>query len=161
MSTELDPVIGNWYRHLDKGQLFFVVAFDEEAGLIELQHFDGDLEEIEPPAWYEMTLELAEPPEDWTGPVDDVERDDLSYTETSMTPSDWQKPLEENPGPSQEPWEDARSEDERDEWAEGTFAEEMETQQEIEGSVTESPWAEEGTGEGEGSAEQEEAEPRE
>lgn len=161
MSTELDAVIGNWYRHLDKGQLFSVVAFDEEAGVIELQHFDGDIEEIELPAWYEMTLELAEPPEDWTGPVDDVERDDLSYTETGMAPSDWRKPLEENPGPSREPWEDASSEDERDEWAEGTPGEELEAQEEIEGSVTQSPWAEGGASEGEGSGEEEEAEPRE
>ena len=162
MSTELDPIVGNWYRHLDKGQLFCVVAFDEEAGVIELQHFDGDIEEIESPAWYEMTLEPAEAPEDWTGPVDNVERDDLSYTETGMTPPDWRKPLEEIPGPSREPWEDAGSEDERDEWAEGTLGEDLESQEEIEGSVTQSPWAEGGATEREGSGEEEEeAEPRE
>ena len=160
MSTELDPVVGNWYRHRDKGQLFSVVAIDEEAGLIELQHFDGDIEEIERPAWYRMTLELAQPPEDWTGPVDDIERDDLPYTETGMAASDWQEPLEENPAPAREPWEDARPENERDEWAEGTPAEEVESQDTIEQSVTESAWSEESSGEATGSADQEESELR-
>ncbi len=29
MDNELDPIVGNWYRHLDKGQIFRVVALDE------------------------------------------------------------------------------------------------------------------------------------
>ena len=33
MSTEVDPIVGNWYQHLDKGQRFLVVAFDEKEGL--------------------------------------------------------------------------------------------------------------------------------
>jgi hypothetical protein len=108
-----------------------------------------------------MTLELAEAPEDWTGPVDDIERDDLQYSETGMAPSDWRKPLEELPGPSRETWEDKRSEDERDEWAEGTLSEELETQQEIEEGVAQSAWAEEGTTTQEVSPEEKEAEQRE
>ncbi|HEY7671659.1 MAG TPA: DUF6763 family protein [Gammaproteobacteria bacterium] len=113
MDTELDPIVGHWYRHLDKGQPFRVVAFDEERGIIELQHFDGDLEEIDASSWFDMEIEPTEPPEDWTGPIDDVETDDLGYTETSMRPRDWEKPLEET-GDEKEEWEDERPEDERD-----------------------------------------------
>lgn len=113
MDTELDPIVGNWYRHLDKGQLFRVVAFDEERGVVELQHFDGDLEEIDASSWFDMEIEPAEAPEDWTGPMDDVETDDLGYTETSMKRRDWQKPLEETDDEEEE-WEDERPEDERD-----------------------------------------------
>ena len=31
MNSEADPIVGNWYRHLDKGQPFVVVAVDDEA----------------------------------------------------------------------------------------------------------------------------------
>ncbi len=47
MVNELDPLTGTWYRHLDKGQMFRVVAFDEHDALVELQHFDGDIEEVD------------------------------------------------------------------------------------------------------------------
>lgn len=137
MSTELAPIVGNWYRHLDKGQLFYVVAVDQDAGVVELQNFDGDIEEVELEPWYEMTLEPAEAPEDWTGPADDVERDDLPYTETDMAPSDWIRPLQEMGEPSEERWEDPTPEDERDDWAEGLPAERRCPREDIEGATLE------------------------
>jgi hypothetical protein len=124
MDTELDPIVGNWYRHLDKGQLFRVVAFDQERGTVELQHFDGDIEEIDASAWFDMEIEPAEAPEDWTGPVDDVETDDLGYTETAMRRRDWEKPLEET-GVEKEEWEDERPEGERDDDDEGGSEEDL------------------------------------
>jgi hypothetical protein len=96
MKNELEPIVGGWYRHVDKGQTFRVVALDEDAETIEIQHFDGDVEEIDFYAWPDLALELAEEPEDWTGPVDDVETDDLGYTETAMSEEDWRAPLAEN-----------------------------------------------------------------
>ena len=42
-----------------------------------------------------MALEPIETPEDWTGPMDDIERDDLGYTETDMSAEDWAEPLGE------------------------------------------------------------------
>jgi hypothetical protein len=94
MSNELQPRIGQWYSHRDKGQMFCVVAADEFGRTIEVQHFDGDVEEIEPHAWRNMDLELAEPPEDWTGPYDDVELNELRLSDTCMTEEDWRVPLE-------------------------------------------------------------------
>jgi len=79
MIGELDPVEGSWYHHLDKGQDFMVVDVNERAGTVDIQHFDGDIEELEMEEWEEMDLEEIEPPEDWTGPLDDLESDDLSY----------------------------------------------------------------------------------
>ena len=93
MPFDQEPVVSQWYRHLDKGQQFQVTAIDEEAGTVETQNFDGDVEEIDLDAWYEMEIETIEPPEDWTAPMDDVERDDLGYTETEMTREDWEAPL--------------------------------------------------------------------
>lgn len=86
--------IGQWYTRWDKGELFQVVGYDPDSRTIETQTFDGDLDEIESETWVGLPLALAEPPEDWTGPVDDVERDDLGYSETDMTGADWAEPLQ-------------------------------------------------------------------
>jgi len=86
--------IGQWYTRWDKGEIFQVVGYDERSRSIEVQTFDGDLDEIDLETWAGLPLAIAEPPEDWTGPVDDVQRDDLGYTETAMTGEDWAKPLE-------------------------------------------------------------------
>jgi hypothetical protein len=110
MGIQQPPIISQWYRHLDKGQSFQVTAVDEEAGTIEVQHFDGDLEEIEVEDWPDMALETIETPEDWTGPMDDIERDDLGYTETEMQPGDWAEPLNET-STSQESEERTEEED--------------------------------------------------
>ena len=120
MSTEADPILGQWYQHLDKGQKFKVVAFDESGDSIEIQHFDGDIEEVGKDVWYTFDVEPIEMLEDWTGPMDDIEYDDLDYTETEMSREDWAKPLKEV-ARNEEEWERA---DEQDEWGEGLSEEE-------------------------------------
>lgn len=95
MPIQNPPVVAQWYKHLDKGQPFQVVSIDEDEETVEIQHFDGDLEEVDLDSWYELEVETIEPPEDWTGPIDDIEHDDLGYTETDMTEEDWARPLEE------------------------------------------------------------------
>ena len=95
MPTALKPVVSQWYRHRDKGQHFYVTALDEAEGTVETQHFDGDLEEMDFDDWRLLSIETIEPPEDWTGPVDNIGRDDLGYSETDMTREDWEKPLRE------------------------------------------------------------------
>ena len=40
------PMIGDWYS-LRGGQLFEVVAVDEATGSVEMQYFDGTLEEMD------------------------------------------------------------------------------------------------------------------
>jgi len=95
MATDADPIVGNWYRHLDKGYRFEVVAVDEDEGTVEIQHFDGDLEALDVDTWYDMDIELTEAPEDWSGPVDDFDEETLDYTETDMEEDDWEAPLSE------------------------------------------------------------------
>ena len=95
MPTTLKPVVSQWYRHRDKGQHFYVTALDEAEGTVETQHFDGDLEEMDFDDWRLLSIETIEPPEDWTGPVDNIGRDDLGYSETDMTSEDWAEPLAE------------------------------------------------------------------
>src|SRR5208337_64136 len=95
--------IGQWYLHSDKGELFQVTGLDLQARTIETQNFDGDVDEIDEDSWTALPLSLAEPPEDWTGPVDTVEVDDLGYSETAMTAEDWEAPLQPLSG-TQEAW---------------------------------------------------------
>ncbi|HEV2228204.1 MAG TPA: DUF6763 family protein [Steroidobacteraceae bacterium] len=103
--------IGQWYLRWDKGEIFQVTGCDKEAGTIEIQTFDGDLDEIDEESWRLLPLGLAEPPEDWTGPVDDVERDDLGYSETEMSGADWAEPLEPHRRP-REAWEETTADNE-------------------------------------------------
>ena len=46
MPNELDPIPEQWYTHLGKGQRFYVTAIDEPNTTVEVQHFDGDIEEF-------------------------------------------------------------------------------------------------------------------
>ncbi len=118
MPIEDEPIINQWYKHLDKGYQFQVVAVDENEGTVELQHFDGDLEELDLDSWYDLELETIEPPEDWTGSMDGIERDDLGYTETEMSKGDWSAPLQEEgeteglEGNEEEPESEAEGEEE-------------------------------------------------
>ena len=80
----MKPTIGHWYR-ITGGDSFEVVAVDDDDGTIELQYFDGTVEEMDIEDWQAEkeggTLEEIEPPEDWTGSVDvDMEEDDTRGT---------------------------------------------------------------------------------
>lgn len=83
------PIVDQWYRHLDKGEPFRVVAFDRDSGTVEIQDFDGDVEELELEDWYGLEIEPIAPPEDLTGPMDDIERDDLGYSDTGAEEGEW------------------------------------------------------------------------
>lgn len=83
------PTIDQWYRHVDKGERFRVVAIDEDERTVETQDFDGDIEEVDLGDWYTLQIEMIAPPEDWTGPMDDIERDDLGYNDTPTEEREW------------------------------------------------------------------------
>ena len=74
------PDIGEWYR-VRGGDLLEVVAIDEDDGTIEVQHFDGTVEELDLEDWEAQRaggeIENADAPEDWSGSVD-VEGDEDS-----------------------------------------------------------------------------------
>ncbi len=82
--NELDPIEGNWYLDLDSGRKFQILVVDDISGGIEIQYSDGDIDQIDLDAWASMNLEPIEEPEDWTAPLDDVEPDDLPYSEMGL-----------------------------------------------------------------------------
>ena len=95
MTTENDPIVDNWYFHKDKGQRFMVVAVDSDSETAEIQHFDGDLEEISFSDWYSMDIEISTEPENWSGAIDVGEVDDYGTEVTDTKPEEWDEPLDE------------------------------------------------------------------
>ncbi len=89
--TSPTPVVGDWYRRFN-GALFEVVAIDRDDGTLEIQHFDGTIEEFDLEAWNEQDFEEAQPPEDWTGSVD-VEPEDYESEREVTAASVWVDPL--------------------------------------------------------------------
>src|SRR3981189_1901109 len=72
-----DAVVGQWYLRQDTGEMFWVTDYDDESGTVEIQTLDGDLDELNDEVWQSLPLALAEPPQDWTGPMDGVMVEDL------------------------------------------------------------------------------------
>ena len=93
MATNLQPRIGDWYKNIN-GDNFEIVAIDEDEATLEIQHFDGAVEEIDLDSWYEMEIEPIEAPEDWSGSLD-IEREDYGVDLELTAPNDHINPLDE------------------------------------------------------------------
>ncbi|MEJ2691023.1 MAG: hypothetical protein P8130_13990 [Deltaproteobacteria bacterium] len=76
MINELEPLEENWYYDLEQDHHFMVVSVDEDEGLIEIQHENGEIEEIDMEEWEELDLEASEEPEDWKTPLDEEEEEE-------------------------------------------------------------------------------------
>ncbi len=84
------PEIGSWFRVGD-GKTFEVVAVDDKDRTVEIQHFDGTVEEVDVSGWHEMAAEPIQAPEDWSGSMD-VDNEDLPETEEKH--QDFDDPLD-------------------------------------------------------------------
>lgn len=87
----LYPVIGQWFSR-PSGTLFEVVAIDEEDHTVEIQQFDGTIDEVDMEAWPELLLTEVSAPEDWSGSVDMDPEDFISKNNNDM-PSGFHDPL--------------------------------------------------------------------
>jgi len=85
------PAIGHWYRRTN-GQLFEVVAVDEDDATIELQFFDGTIDEVDLDMWSKLLIERVAAPEDWSGSVD-MDPEDFSGKEEGDIPTGYHDPL--------------------------------------------------------------------
>ena len=86
------PVVGHWYRR-SNGTLMKVVAVDEEDATIEVQFFDGTIDEVEFDAWKGLLLERVDAPEDWSGSVD-MDPEDFFGQDNGEIPLGYHDPLE-------------------------------------------------------------------
>lgn len=87
-----NPVIGHWYRR-SNGSLFEVVAIDEQDATVDLQYFDGTIDEMDFERWSLLMIESAGAPDDWSGSVD-MDPEDFTGENNGELPAGWHDPLE-------------------------------------------------------------------
>lgn len=86
------PSIGDWYQK-PGGDLLEVVALDEADATIEIQYFDGTVEEVDFDAWYDMSCTSAEAPEDYSGSLD-ITAEDYASRRDVAGEKVWGDPLD-------------------------------------------------------------------
>ncbi len=88
------PEVDQWYQDL-QGRSLRVVAIDEDAETVDVQFFSGEIEEFEFDSWFQLGVEPIAEPEDWSGPFDDLEPDDMGDTEIPRQSGSWDQNLDE------------------------------------------------------------------
>jgi hypothetical protein len=86
------PAIGDWYQ-APGGITFEVIAVDDEDGTVDIQHFDGTVEELDFDAWEDGEFMLTDPPEDYSGSLD-IEREDYGVDLERNLVQGWSDPLD-------------------------------------------------------------------
>jgi hypothetical protein len=86
------PAVGEWYR-VASGELFEVVAIDAHDQSIEVQFFDGTLEEFDNETWAAEVVVEADAPEDWRGSVD-IDQEDYEIESDTPQNAVWSAPSE-------------------------------------------------------------------
>jgi hypothetical protein len=94
VGREYDPVAGKWYRDLEEDETFRVLSVDEDQELVEIEHLDGDVEEVDLDTWHEMDVEPTEEPEGWSGSGDD--EDEEVDEEEDEDEDDWDEDDEDD-----------------------------------------------------------------
>src|SRR5580698_651376 len=76
VGREYEPTVGQWYEDLENDETFQVLKVDEDREIVEIQHLDGDIEELDVDDWAELDLELTEEPEGWSGSKSEKDEDE-------------------------------------------------------------------------------------
>jgi hypothetical protein len=87
----LSAQIGAWYKDLQSGSVFEVVAVDDAAQTIEVQLLEGELCEYDRDSWRQMLLQEVEEPEDWRHAFD---QDDDGDADRPRHLDNWDNPLD-------------------------------------------------------------------
>ena len=109
MGREYEPTVGQWYEDLENDETFQVLRVDEDREVVEIQHLDGDIEELDVDGWAELDLELSEEPEGWSGSKaekDAEEEDD----------EDWEDEDEDDDDDEDDDLDDEDDEDHEEYW---------------------------------------------
>lgn len=85
----LAPQVGNWYKDIQQGNMFEVVAYDHRSKTIEAQLIDGEICEYDLDSWRQLLLESIEEPEDWRAGYSLSNEDGIDDSDSSYRPEDW------------------------------------------------------------------------
>ncbi len=92
--ASFNPTVGGWYKNMVTGETFEVVALADDGQNIEIQFFEGEVAELESEIWDELVLSPLPPPEDFSGPYDDLEPEDIE-SDGSANGHRWNNPLDQ------------------------------------------------------------------
>ena len=92
MANTYQPRLGDWYKSITSDR-FEIVALDDDASTMEIQYFDGSVEEIDFDTWKDMEIVPIEPPEDWSGSMD-LQKEDYGVDLELTAPNDNINPLD-------------------------------------------------------------------
>jgi len=92
MTLQPSPQIGDWYKSV-AGDAFEVVASDDDDETLELQYYDGTIDELDRETWEVLHPEPVEPPEDWSGSMD-VSPEDTEISDIYSETQDWMAQIE-------------------------------------------------------------------
>lgn len=67
---EIPPMVGAWYRRLDRDQPFQVVACNVQAATVDIEYYDGTIDEWPMAHWRALEIVPCEQPQDSSGPFD-------------------------------------------------------------------------------------------
>jgi hypothetical protein len=84
VSKGIEPVVGQWYRRIDRNQRFRIVQLGHGEN-VEVEQADGRREQIRAEAWAALDLEESDAPPDWPGRPEDLEPDDLDHPDSKST----------------------------------------------------------------------------
>jgi hypothetical protein len=87
VGREYEPTVGQWYEDLENEETFQVLKVDEDREVVEIQHLDGDIEELDVDGWAELDLEVTDEPEGWSGSK--AEKDAEEDEEDEDEEDDW------------------------------------------------------------------------
>ena len=88
------PMVDIWYK-TSNGDMFEVVAFDEQDDAIEIQYLDGSLEELDEDTWESLNPRIIDPPHEALADAYDEDGDE-DYNEVADSGDmDWSGAFDE------------------------------------------------------------------
>lgn len=93
MSHAQQPQIGAWYRREDRPLPFQVLAVDAHSRSVELEYFDGTIDEWPLAHWHDLVIEPCEAPVDFRGAFDTLSPEALSDEDQATASSHLQQCL--------------------------------------------------------------------
>ena len=81
-----EPTIGQWYQDIQQ-RSFEVVACDDDS--IEIQFYDGNIEEVDKDNWRSLSVKVVAEPNDGLSPFEELDFDKGELIEEGFAPQDW------------------------------------------------------------------------
>lgn len=90
MASEVEAIVGNWYKDEEDDAMFSVAAVDEDSDLIEIQELDGEFSEMSFAQWERRALVQIDEPDDWMIAMDGVDSEEFDFMLNEVDDAEWE-----------------------------------------------------------------------